>query len=81
MSERSARTDERMVERVSVFLVFLPHSASIGPPARLFVRSFARIAHSSAGFAILALLARSAALICSLARSLTPELVGKLFFL
>ena len=43
------------------------------------VHSFARTAHSFACSALLASLARSAALIRLLARSLTPELMGKSF--
>ena len=43
-----------------------------------FVRSHCT-AHSFACSALLATLARSAALICSLTRSLTPELMGKRF--
>ena len=40
-------------------------------------RSFINITHSFACSALLASLSLSTALICSLARSLTPELVGK----
>ena len=46
---------------------------------RVLVRSFARNGHSFACSALLASLARSAALICSLAHSLVPELMGKKF--
>ena len=42
-------------------------------------RSFARTTHSFSRSALLALLARSAALIRSLAHSLAPELMGKRF--
>ena len=50
---------------------------STGQFACPFIRSLASLNHSFACSALLALLTRSAALICSLARSLTPELVGK----